>query len=81
MDSMRNNQFQEEHDGAAVERPADVTDFLRAKVAGIDSGHELRSDWLEPSLPMLRDDAAATGSRAALTICSNAPAGSRKRDI
>jgi hypothetical protein len=64
MDSMRNNQFEEEHDGAAVERPADVTDFLRAKVAGINSGHELRSDWLEPSLPMLRDGAAATGSIA-----------------
>src|SRR6476619_7861467 len=64
MDSMRNNQFEEEHDGAAVERPADVTDFLRAKVAGINSGHELRSDWLEPSLPMPRDGAAATGSIA-----------------
>jgi RNA polymerase primary sigma factor len=64
MDSMRNYQFEEEHDGAAVERPADVTDFLRAKVAGINSGHELRSDWLEPSVPMLRDSAAATGSIA-----------------
>lgn len=64
MDSMRNSQFEEEHDGAAVERSADVTDFLRAKVAGINSGHELLSDWLEPSLPMLRDGAAATGSIA-----------------
>ena len=66
MDSMRNYQFEEEHDGAAVERPADVTDFLRAKVAGINSGHELRSDWLEPGVPMLRDSAAATGSIANL---------------
>ena len=64
MDSMRNNQFEEEHDGAAAERPADVTDFLRAKVAGINSGHELRSDWLEPSVSMRRDGAAATGSIA-----------------
>ena len=64
MDSMRNNQFEEEHDGAAADRPADVTDFLRAKVAGINSGHELRSDWLEPSVSMRRDGAAATGSIA-----------------
>ena len=62
MDLMRNYQFEEEHDGSAVE--ADVAAFRRAKVAGIDSGHELRSDWLEPSLPMLRDGAAATGSIA-----------------
>ncbi len=64
MDSMRCYQFEEEHDGAAVERPADVTDFLRANVAGINSGHEPRSDWLEPGVPMLRDSAAATGSIA-----------------
>ena len=62
MDLMRNYQFEEEYDGSAVE--ADVAAFRRAKVAGIDSGHELRSDWLEPSLPMLRDGAAATGSIA-----------------
>ena len=62
MDLMRNYQFEEEYDGSAVE--ADVAAFRRAKVAGIDSGHELRSDWLEPSLPMRRDGAAATGSVA-----------------
>ncbi|MGB6769480.1 MAG: sigma-70 family RNA polymerase sigma factor, partial [Methyloceanibacter sp.] len=56
MDSMRNNQFEVEYDGSAVERPADVAAFWRAKVAG--------SDWLEPSLPMVRDGAAATGSVA-----------------
>jgi hypothetical protein len=33
MDSMRNNQFEEEHDGAAAERPADVTDFLRPQLS------------------------------------------------
>ena len=49
MDSMRNYQFEEEYDGSAVE--ADVAAFWRAKVAGIDSGHELRSDWLEPAYP------------------------------
>ena len=38
--------------------------FWRAKVAGINSGHELRSDWLEPGVPMRRDGAAATGSIA-----------------
>jgi hypothetical protein len=53
MDSMRNLrnyqfEFEVEHDGSAVERPADVAAFLRAKVAGIDSGHELHSDRLEP---------------------------------
>ena len=64
MDSMRCYQFEEEHDGAAVERPADVAAFRRAKVAGIDSGHELHSDRLEPSVPMRRDGAAATGSIA-----------------
>jgi RNA polymerase primary sigma factor len=57
MDSMRNYQFEEEYDGSAVE--ADVAAFRRAKVAGIDSAHELRSDWLEPSVPMRRDGAAA----------------------
>jgi RNA polymerase primary sigma factor len=62
MDSMRNYQFEEEYDGSAVE--ADVAAFRRAKVAGIDSGHELRSDWLEPSIPMRRDGAAATSSIA-----------------
>jgi RNA polymerase primary sigma factor len=62
MDSMRNYQFEEEYDGSAVE--ADVAAFRRAKVAGIDSGHELRSDWLEPSVPMRPDGAAATGSIA-----------------
>ena len=64
MDSMRCYQFEDEHDGAAVERPADVAAFRRAKVAGIDSGHELHSDRLEPSVPMRRDGAAATGSIA-----------------
>jgi len=39
MDSMRNNQFEEEYDGCPVE--ADVVTLRRAKVAGIDSGHEL----------------------------------------
>jgi RNA polymerase primary sigma factor len=62
MDSIRNYQFEEEYDGSAVE--ADVAAFRRAKVAGIDSGHELRSDWLEPSIPMRRGGAAATGSIA-----------------
>ena len=64
MDSMRNYQFEVEYDGSAVERPADVAAFRRAKVAGIDSGHELHSDWLEPGVPMRRDGAAATGSIA-----------------
>lgn len=62
MDSMRNYQFEEEYHGSAVERPADVAAFRRAKVAGIDSGHELHSDRLEPGVPMRRDGAAATGS-------------------
>ena len=62
MDSMRNYQFEVEYDGSAVERPADVAAFRRAKVAGIDSGHELHSDRLEPGVPMRRDGAAATGS-------------------
>ena len=62
MGSMRNYQFEEEHYGSAVERPADVTDFPRAKAAGIDSEHELRSDSLEPSAPMRRDGTAATES-------------------
>jgi RNA polymerase primary sigma factor len=62
MDSMRNYQFEEEHYGSAVKRPADVTDFPRAKVTGIDSGQELRSDWLEPSVPMRQDSPAATES-------------------
>ncbi len=62
MDSMRNYQFEEGHYGSAVERPADVTDFPRAKVTGINSGHELRSDWLQPVVPMRRDGAAATES-------------------
>ena len=44
MDSMRNYQFEVEYDGSAVERPADVAAFWRAKLAGIDSGHELHSD-------------------------------------
>ena len=57
---MRSHQFEVEHDGSAVERPADVADFRRAKVAGIDSGHELHSDWLEPCVPMRRDSVAAT---------------------
>ena len=47
MDSMRIYQFEEEYDGSAVERPADAAAFRRAKVAGIDSGHELHSDRLE----------------------------------
>src|SRR5262249_38317818 len=62
MDSMRNNQFEEEYDGAAVE--ADVASLRRAKVAGIDSSHELPSDWLEPGVPMRRERSAATGSIA-----------------
>ena len=62
MDSMRNYQFEEEYDGSAVE--ADVAAFRRAKVAGIDSGHELHLDRLEPGVPMRRDGAAATGSIA-----------------
>ena len=62
MDSMRNYQFEEEYDGSAVE--ADVAAFRRAKVAGIDSGHEPHSDRLEPGVPMRRDGAAATGSVA-----------------
>jgi RNA polymerase primary sigma factor len=62
MDSMRNYQFEVEYDSSAVERPADVAAFRRAKVAGIDSGHELHSDRLEPGVPMRRDGAAATGS-------------------
>ena len=62
MDSMRNYQFGVEHDGSAVERPVDLAAFRRAKVAGIDSGHELPSDRLEPGVPMRRDGAAATGS-------------------
>jgi RNA polymerase primary sigma factor len=64
MDSMRNYQFEVEYDGSAVERPADVAAFWRAKVAGIDSSHELHSDRLEPGVPMRRDGAAATGSIA-----------------
>jgi RNA polymerase primary sigma factor len=64
MDSMRNYQFEVEYDGSAVERPADVAAFRRAKVAGIDSGRELPSDRLEPGVPMRRDGAAATGSIA-----------------
>jgi RNA polymerase primary sigma factor len=64
MDSMRNYQFGVEHDGSAVERPVDLAAFRRAKVAGIDSGHELPSDRLEPGVPMRRDGAAATGSIA-----------------
>jgi len=65
MDSMRNNQFEEEYDGSPVE--ADVATLRRAKVAGIDSGHELPSvpsDWLEPGVPMRRERSAATGSIA-----------------
>ena len=61
MDSMRNNQFEEEYDGSPVE--ADAT-LQRAKVAGIDSGHELPSDWLEPVVPMRRERSATTGSIA-----------------
>ena len=63
MDSMRNNQFEDEYDGSPVE--ADVATLRRAKVAGIDSGHELPSvDWLEPGVPMRRERSAATGSIA-----------------
>jgi RNA polymerase primary sigma factor len=62
MDSVRNYQFEEEYDSSALE--ADVAAFRRAKVAGIDSGHELHSDWLEPEVPIRRDGAAATGSIA-----------------
>jgi RNA polymerase primary sigma factor len=62
MDSMRNNQFEEEYDGSPVE--ADVATLRRAKVAGIDSGHELPSDWLEPVVPMRQERATATGSIA-----------------
>ena len=62
MDSMRLYQFEEEYDSSAVE--ADIAAFRRAKVAGIDSGHELHSDWLEPGVPIRRDGAAATGSIA-----------------
>jgi RNA polymerase primary sigma factor len=61
MDSMRNYQFEQEYD-SSVE--ADVAAFRRAKVAGIDSGHELHSDWLEPGVPIGRDGAAPTGSIA-----------------
>ena len=65
MASMRNYEFEEEHDGPAVERPADVADFPRAEVAGIiDSGHELRPDWFEPSVPIRRDGVSAIGSIA-----------------
>ena len=65
MDSMRNNQFEEEYDGSPVE--ANVATLRRAKVAGIDSGHELPSvpsDRLEPGVPMRRERSAATGSIA-----------------
>src|SRR6476619_4959978 len=65
MDSMR-NYFELEYDGSGVERPADVAAFRRAKVAGIDSGQELRSDRLEPGVPIRRDGVAATGSIANL---------------
>ena len=58
MDSMRLYQFEEEYDSSAVE--ADIAAFRRAKVAGIDSGHELHSYWLEPGVPIRRDGAAAT---------------------
>jgi len=73
MDSMRNYQFEEEYDSSAVE--ADVAAFRRAKVAGIDSGHELHSDWLEPGIPIRRDGSAATGSIANQTddACSRDP--------
>jgi RNA polymerase primary sigma factor len=64
MDSMRNYQFEVEYDGSAVECPADVAAFRRAKVAGIDSDHELDSDRLEPGVPLRRDGAAAIGSIA-----------------
>jgi RNA polymerase primary sigma factor len=60
-EEMRNYQFEVEYDGSAVERRADVAALRRAKVAGIDSGHELHSDRLEPGVPMRRDGAAATG--------------------
>ena len=62
MDSMRNYQFEDERDVSAVERSAEVADFLGAEVARIDSGDERRADWLQPSLPMRRDGAFATGS-------------------
>ena len=55
MDSMRNYQFEEEHDGSAVE--ADVAAFPRAN-------HELHLDRLEPGVPMRPDGAAATVSIA-----------------
>jgi len=61
MDSMR-NYFEVEYDGSAVERPADAAAFRRAKVARIDSGHELHAHRLEPCVHMRRDGAAATGS-------------------
>ena len=57
MDSMRNYPFEVEYDGSAVERPADVAAFRRAKVAGIDSGHELHSDRLDGSIANQVDDA------------------------
>ena len=60
MDSMRIYQFEVEYDGSAVERPADAATFRRAKVTGVDSGHELHSD--RPDVPMRWDGAAATGS-------------------
>ncbi|HEU0017446.1 MAG TPA: sigma-70 family RNA polymerase sigma factor [Methyloceanibacter sp.] len=59
---MRNYQFEDERDDSAVERSAEVADIFGAEVARIDSGDELRADWLQPSLPMRRDGAAATGS-------------------
>src|SRR5262245_15275984 len=65
MDSMRNNQLEEEYDGSPAE--ADVATLRRAKVAGIDSGHELPSvpsDWLEPGVPMRGERSAATGNIA-----------------
>src|SRR6476620_4481643 len=65
MDSMR-NYFEVEYDGSGVERPADVAAFRGAKVAGIDSGQEFRSDRLEHGVPIRRDGAAATGSIANL---------------
>jgi Sigma-70 factor, region 1.2 len=60
-EEMRNYQFEVEYDGSSVERPADVAALRRAKVAGIDSGHELDSDRLEPGVPMRRNGAAAIG--------------------
>ena len=40
MDSMRNYQFvEEDRDGLAVERPADVVDFRAPEAAVIDSAH------------------------------------------